>query len=119
MTTNGTNYVEGTVERVTGHGFRLVGQEQWLNLSRYAAPRPELPAVGATVRVGLDKDGFVRTIDVLVPPADEPRTAPASLAAPDREQRITRMACLNTATAILSSQGPVEIADVLAVAAEL
>jgi hypothetical protein len=54
--------IEGIVSRVNDHGFILEGHGDWLNLSRYAKPAPLLPHAGVHVEVGLDKDGYVRTV---------------------------------------------------------
>jgi len=112
-----TEYVEGTVSRINGHGFQLVGRDGWLNVSKYANPAPELPSEGASVRIGLDKAGFVRSIEQL---AAGPEVEPTPVGNVDRETRIGRMAALNTATAILSSGGQqASVKDVLTLAGQL
>ncbi len=102
--------ISGVVEAANPRGFLLAGRDGWLNISRYADPVPEIPAEGALVRVGLDKAGFVRTIDVEaeaersmlnVTESGAPYAASSSL----RDMRIMRQAVLNTATAILASGG--------------
>ena len=112
-------YVEGTVGRYNERGFTLRERDGWLNISRYATPAPPIPNEGARVRAGIDGSGFVRTVEVLEPPpaASRPDGMPV---APAREVAVTRMACLNTATAILSSGGRrTEPADVVSLAEEL
>ncbi|MHB8577847.1 MAG: hypothetical protein ACYDCQ_21250, partial [Dehalococcoidia bacterium] len=83
--------VEGTVGRCNDKGFTLNGREGWLNVSRYADPPPLLPAEGAQVRVGLDKSGFVRSVEVLAEPPPVLREA-ASAYGIDRDTRIMRQA---------------------------
>jgi len=101
-----TESIEGVVSRANGKGFTLAGRDGWLNLSRYADPVPAVPAEGARVRVGLDKAGFVRVIEPAGAGAEEaPGAQPLAASLGDKDTRITRLAALNTATAILSS-GP-------------
>jgi len=113
--------VAGVVEAANPRGFLLAGREGWLNISRYAEPPPPIPAEGARVRVGLDKAGFVRAIEVEAEP--EPSLAavhesPAHYGL--RDTRIMRQAVLNTATAILSSGGrAADPEDVLELASQL
>jgi hypothetical protein len=114
-----TDYVEGSVGRSHDRGFTLSGRDGWLNISRYAEPPPPVPAEGSRVRVGLDKGGFVRSVEVLEAPAPLVRE-PGVAYGLDRDTRIMRQAVLNTATAILSSGGQVtNAADVVALAEEL
>jgi len=105
-----TTELEGLVTQVNGNGFKVEGRADWLNLSRFADPPPTLPDKADRVRVGLDKAGFVRVIAVLN--ATETRQnanlgarAPESIETPDKDTQIRRMACLNTAVALLSSGG--------------
>jgi len=99
-----TEYVEGTVSRINGHGFQLVGRDGWLNVSKYANPIPAVPCEGVAVRVGLDKAGYARTVEPVTAGAAETCQNEAEpTRAATREQQITRMGCLNTATAILAS----------------
>ena len=57
-----TEYIEGIIARTNDRGFLLHGETEWRNLSRYADPQPVIPAVGTTVRVALDKSGYVRQV---------------------------------------------------------
>jgi hypothetical protein len=95
--------VSGTVGRVNQSGFTLAGREGWLNVSKYASPAPSVPREGTQVRVGLDKSGFVRTVEI-VPSSDGAESA-APTSVIDRDIRIMRQAVINSAIAILSSGG--------------
>lgn len=81
----------------------------WLNISKYAnAADAPMPAMGEQVKVTLDKAGFVRKVEQIAPAAQvealQPEQQPAMVPTIDgRDIRITRLAVLNTATAILSS----------------
>jgi hypothetical protein len=129
--------VEGRFARVNDHGLQLVGEDSWLNISRYAKPAPKLPRVGDLAYCVLDKEGYVRSIDVLhdeprarydvedgvdVPAPEEPsrqveRPLPIGNAVPDKDTQIRRMNALSTATAILSSGGrAVDLGEVTALA---
>jgi len=111
-----TEEIGGIVVRVSQNGFTLAGRDGWLNVSKYAEPPPPMPPEGARVRVGLDRAGFVRTVDVEELPA-ESTPVPATR---DRDTRIMRQAVLNTATAILASGGkPVSVDEVLDLAERL
>jgi hypothetical protein len=108
-----TNSVEGVVLKVNERGVLLEDSGAWRNVSKFAGELL-MPEPGEAVRLTLDKAGFIRQIAVLR--AGEPLRFPAA----DRETCITRMACLNTATAITSSGGQAtDLASVLAVAEEL
>ncbi len=117
-----TDAIEGTVARVGSYGFTLDGREGWVSISKFADPRPDLPAEGARVRVELDRSGYARTIEVLELP--EPRVAAREdggyAPLPDRDTRIMRQAVLNTAVALLSSGGrETNLDDVIATAETL
>src|SRR4051812_26989561 len=87
-----SQWVEGMVSKVDANGFALTASSRAGSavrrylLSRYASPRPTLPSEGQRVRVGLDKSGYVRVIEVLpsVPdaPTPTPSAAPVSAATP-------------------------------------
>ncbi len=120
MTSGTLEYVEGVVGRCNERGFTLRGREGWLNVSRYANPAPPIPGEGATVRVGIDSSGYVRTVELLAPAPAEESAGATPAAGPGRETSVTRMACLNTATAILSSGGrAADLEEVLALAERL
>jgi len=119
---NGTvTEYEGIVSRVNDRGILFQGREGWLNVSKFAG-LVELPDVGARVRCKLDSSGFIRSIAVLDAPAAE-NTAPAPTDGQNRttarETAITRMACLNTAVAIMTTHGAVYIDQVFDVAEQL
>lgn len=106
---------EGSVQQTNGTGFKLDGQ--WVNLSKFAKPEDvPMPVTGSTVRVHLDPKGFVRKVETLATP--EP--APARSTPTGRDGVVTRLAVLNTATAILGSGNrPVDPVDVVRLAGQL
>lgn len=113
--------VAGVVACSNAKGFQLEGRDGWLNISKFAAG-VAAPERGARVRVGLDKSGFVRTVETVSPTGEYSGNESVTTdTRPDRETAITRMACLNTATAILSSGGRAigSATEVLEVAAQL
>jgi hypothetical protein len=113
--------IQGTVSRVNGHGFTLAGRDGWLNISKYApAEDVPMPTQGAVVSLQLDAKGFVRRIAAEdTPPRVQGRTAPMGRGGRD-QSTITRLAVLNTSTAILSSgQRAADPAAVLALAEDL
>jgi hypothetical protein len=116
-TTQTSESIEGLVERVGSYGFTLDGRDGWVSISKFADPRPELPAEGARVRVDLDRSGYARTIEVLeaAPFTAEPsRGESGNTSYLDRDTRIMRQAVLNTAVALLSSGGrEVSLEDVI------
>ena len=117
--------ISGVVEAANPRGLLLAGREGWLNISRYADPAPAIPPEGSLVRLGIDKAGFIRTIEIEAE-AERPafavsETTPGYAPAFSlRDQRIMRQAVLNTATAILSSGGrEADPDDVVALAERL
>jgi hypothetical protein len=108
---------EVLVGRTNGHGFQTSDGE-WINISKFArAEDVALPRAGERVQVSLDRSGFVRKIATVAPPAPElAATQPSVEASPTaathagetvKDVVVTRLAVLNTATAILSSGGRV------------
>jgi hypothetical protein len=110
--------LEGMVAQVNGYGFALQGRASWLHISKFCVPPLAAPHRGERIVAGLDRDGFVRTIEVLgTEPVEE--VAPMSVTAvePDRDRRILRQAVLNSAISLLSAVGDIgEVAEVLEVA---
>ena len=109
--------VAGVVTCSNSKGFQLEGRDGWLNISKFAAG-VAAPERGARVVAGLDKAGFVRTVELVeVSSAEAPPTEPRT--SPDRETAITRMAAINSAIALLSSGGRAigDVASVLETAA--
>jgi hypothetical protein len=126
--------VDGVVAKANERGVLLAGEDVWVNVSKYADPRPNLPRPGERVRLHIDGQGYIRAVDVLpvedgadpepddaVPARQvEPTTPPSRAVSPDKDVRITRMNALTTATAILSSGGrDCDTVDVLRLAAHL
>jgi hypothetical protein len=60
-----TEHVDGTVGRTNASGFTLKGRDGWLNRSKYADPAPVIPNEGAAVRVGVDKAGYVCSVELV------------------------------------------------------
>jgi hypothetical protein len=111
--------VAGVVACSNAKGFQLEGRDGWLNLSKFATG-VAAPERGAREGVGLDKSGFVRTVEPLLTIVNTPANEVLPIGTrPDREVCITRMACLNTATAVLTCSGPVDVADLLQLAGTL
>lgn len=128
-----------TIAKVSDRGFKTAGDDKWWNWSKFGADRVE-PPIGARVEVTVDGRDFVKAIEVVrpatpaaavatvvppAPPIATPEPTPAPVATPaiqqdDRGTVVSRLAVLNTATAILSSGGrAVVVEDVLAIAARL
>ncbi|HEY7061710.1 MAG TPA: hypothetical protein VII06_09535 [Chloroflexota bacterium] len=104
----------GTVSKVNGTAFWLAERPALrLAISQFAEPRPELPAVGQRVRLGLDSKQFVRAIEVVGEDRAPDVTAPAT----SREATSTRLACLKAAAEFLAPRAEAKSPDVLAVAA--
>lgn len=130
--------IEGKVTRTSSNGLQLAGHDGWLNISKFAdSIDVPMPQVGDVVRLKLDKSNYIREIvAVKAEPFSinakekgepesqpEPRAEPqppSGGAAPSKDTVVTRLAVLNTATAILSSGGrAVEAKAVVELAAKL
>jgi hypothetical protein len=123
--------IEGVIDRVNAKGFRLQGESDWRNYSRFADPADILPPnIGDAVAVSVDSQGFVRSVQVVGERTNErasssvrERTYEATQACnprPEKDVIVTRLAVLNTATAITSSGGQeTDLVTVLALAEEL
>lgn len=62
--------VNGTVARVNDNGLQVREQPGvWLNVSKYATPRPTIPPLGSEVELGVDTAGFVHEIRLVEAPA--------------------------------------------------
>jgi hypothetical protein len=122
----------GQVTARTATGFKLDGGE-WLTVSKFADPKPEIPPVGARVVVGLDQKGFAYTVERtdlrIVEPAasavqDAKAAAQQSVAvhrgdAPTRDTIITRLAVLKSASHIAASRPTMDRAALLELATAL
>lgn len=119
----------GKVTRINGTGFEL-DAERWINISKYARPLPPMPSVGDTVVCTLDAGGFARKIlkqvdperdEEAMPDPSKPATvAPVANHVDAKDLRITRLACINSATSIIAGNGGRANSDeVLALAAKL
>lgn len=131
MTDQGGETLLGTVTKVASSGAFVLDRDpdEWLRGSQFN--KVELPAVqvGQMVAVGIDKRRFVRKITIQgaaqpAPVAERVATFAANGAPPypvqetGKQRSITRLACLNTATAILGgnvqSVDPDEVVDLAA-----
>jgi hypothetical protein len=107
-THTGPVVVTGHVAAVNASGFKFVGGDSWLNWSRFATD-PTKPRTGDEVRVTLDKQGFVRSVQI-VDDAPAARQEPAHGATKD--QQIARMNALTHAVAIVTASTPAELVTV-------
>jgi hypothetical protein len=126
-----TTTVSGVVTRTNEHGFCLEGHEGWLNISKYAKPAPLMPAKEQAVSIGLDKAGYVRTIEpVQQAPAmskaatgdPAPAIAPETPATPeDNRQLLIVRECALKAAVELATIGAManDVAGTLAIAEQL
>lgn len=106
-------YVDGVISSANDKGLKLNGEESWRNLSKFQSPATLIPVKGTSVHIGLDKGGFIRTIERAsgeqiqqqAPQqnmqSSESRQA-YSEALEAKDQRITRLACMNTSVAMLA-----------------
>ena len=88
---------------MNGRGFTTREQPTTLfNLSKYATPPPTIPPVGTDVRLTLDGDGFVRSIEPLGAPAlnGSSEHPPAPTMPPGKDGSIVRMAALKVAARV-------------------
>lgn len=105
MTTADT--VRGRVEARNPNGIRVAGE--WHNVSKF---RPlELPAVGASVELGVNPKGFITSLEVL-----EPSSVGAKSEHPSRDETITRLAVLKAAAAFAAARDEAKSGDVLLIA---
>lgn len=108
--------IVATVHKVNGTGFQVAERPDWINVSQYAkAEEVPMPAVGQRVEIVLDGKGYARKISPQIlaasaevgqgpePAASTPAQAPRA----SRDTVITRLACMNTAVAILASGGKI------------
>ncbi len=129
-------FLEGRVTAANGNGFKLHNVADWLNLSKYAKPADVfVPRVGEHVRVKVDNSNFVRSVaglpvaggeaqpgaqEAQPEAAPEPRTEAIMSQVDAKDLRITRLACLNTSTAIIAgSTGRANPDEVIALAERL
>ena len=112
------NELVGEVKSANSRGVLLKGEAEWANWSRWAE-HVVTPQPGERVVLHLDGGGFIRSLASSggTSGKDYPEVAGAPA---DRETRITRSACLNTATAIAASwQRPLDAREVMALAETL
>jgi len=99
------------VTAVNPKGFKLEGQADWLNFSKFAADLVP-PARGQVVAVHLDKSGYVRAIA----PAGDVTTTVVISTGPSRDVTITRLAVLKAASVFAASRPELRSADLIALA---
>lgn len=113
-----TTEVSGVIKAANERGVRLDGEEEWRNWSRWAKAKVDL-AAGQRVVLDIDASGFIRSAMVddapsspsspaASTPAASPGAAPAATTA-SREAVVTRLAVLNTATALLGAGAGVSV----------
>jgi hypothetical protein len=110
--------VVGTVSTVKGQGFQLDERPGvWFNVSKYADPKPELPAVGQRVKLGVAGSGYVRALEL--PGSAEGGTGDTSSSgttSPAPDVVTMRLEVLKAAASFLSTRPEAKSIDVLTVA---
>lgn len=103
-------WVTGTVVASNDKGVKLEGDADYSNWSRYAEGEKVIPAKGTKVRLGLDKDGWIRAItDSNKNPLGGAGAASSggghqSMTKEDL-RRITTLSCLRSACTLLGGLG--------------
>jgi hypothetical protein len=87
--------LDGIVQSANERGVRLQGTPDWVNYSKYADPPIASPRRGASVRLGLDADGYIRGLEVLDDAAASGDT--------DRSREIRRQVAAKVAGQLLSA----------------
>jgi len=115
----------GQVTKVNHTGFQLDGTD-WVTISKFADPAPEMPSVGQRVTVGVDTKGFARTVEqmstdsTIAKPSSGstvPKSHDATLAT--RDAMITRLAVLKVAATFAASRPDMKSPDLIALAERL
>ncbi len=94
----------GTVTRRNARGIEI-DETSWCTVSKFAPI--DLPPIGARVRVGVDKKGFIVALEVL-----ELSTKQTS----SRDQQIARLTVLKAAAHFAASRTDIKSTDVLRIA---
>jgi len=87
--------VEGVVEQTNANGIKVAGT--WLNVSKYRPLDP--PVVGTRVKCEVDNRGFIHSLEVLEPAAQNP------VGLSDGDERIARLDVLKAAAAFVGLWG--------------
>jgi hypothetical protein len=103
--------VTGVVAGVNPKGLRLGGESEWRNFSKFAANLTP-PAKGTPVALTLDRQGWIRSIELAEASTDRQHGPSAG-----RDATITRLAVLKAAAAFAATRGELKSADVLKIAA--
>jgi len=108
--------VSGRVVSVNPKGVRLDTHDGWLNFSRFATDLVP-PERGQLVTLTLDRQGFVRTVDVADAGASPIcRSAPGATTA-QRDRTITRLALVKAAAEFAAARPSLKSGDVVKIAA--
>jgi hypothetical protein len=91
-----TEHREGVVASSNDRGVKLVGDDGYLNFSKYTTEPIAAPPRGSSVRLGLDGSGFVRDLQVLEGGA---AAAPAG----DRSPEIRRQVAMKCAVDLIGA----------------
>jgi hypothetical protein len=115
--------VQGIIACGNDRGVKLVGADKWVNVSKFS-DGVIIPPVGTSVVLGIDKAGYVREVTTAPAAPQDAAQAPeqaatASTVPPSKDSMIARMNSITNAIAIVTSNGPAAIAEVLRVAATL
>jgi hypothetical protein len=103
MTTNGdrgrvVEHREGVVGASNPRGVKLAGEPDYRNFSKYADPPITPPHRGTAVRLGLDSDGYIRTLEVLAEGSPS-----AGGQNPDRDAQIRRQVAMKCAVQLTAA----------------
>ena len=96
-------------------GIRLAGADGWLNFSKFAAGLVP-PMRGQAVTLTLDRQGFVRSVEII---ENDSGASPAPRGVPGatRDVTITRLAVLKAAAEFAAGRPEIRSGDVVKIAA--
>ena len=109
---NGAQTITGVVRAVNDKGIRLNSRDGWLNYSKWAGDLTPPPR-GAGVVATLDRQGFIRHLEVA---QNLPTSEGSPGAGNGRETAIIRQTCLKAAAEFAASRPEIKSADVLTIA---
>lgn len=122
--------VEGKVTRTNDKGLQIAGRDGWLNISKFANELDcPMPKVGQTVRLTLDKSGYIREIAPVVDapatmqvsaPTEDSATAQTPVSDDRKQQLIVRQCVLKVAADLATIGGMASnVEETLSLAARL